>query len=71
MRRMLATMMRCLSLDEDDLALAAAGCRALAFRYREDAQRQKNPVLVAATLERAAHAERLAEHFERERSGLD
>jgi hypothetical protein len=59
MRRMLATimaMLRRVSVDDDDLALAAAGCRALAFRYREDAKRQKNPMLVEASLARAEHA---------------
>ena len=63
MRRMLATiaaMLRRVSVSDDDLALAAAGCRALAFRYREDAKKQKNPVLVEDTLARAEHAELLA-----------
>ena len=41
----IAAMMRRTSLSDDELALAAAGCRALAFRYREDAKRQKNPIL--------------------------
>ena len=41
MRRMLATiaaMMRRVSVSDDDFALAATGCRALADRYREDAR---------------------------------
>jgi hypothetical protein len=67
---MLATigaMLRRVSLSDDDLALAASGCRALAFRYREDAKRQKNPLIVHDSLKRAENAERLAEHFDRER----
>jgi hypothetical protein len=61
-------MMRRINIDDDDLALAAAGCRALAFRYREDAKRHRNPLLVEDSLARAEHAERLAQHFDRERS---
>ena len=71
MRRMLATiaaMLRRVSISDEDLALAATGCRSLAYRYREDAKRQKNPMLVEASLARAEHAERLAEHFDRERA---
>ena len=41
----IAAMMRRVSVSDDDLAMAAAGCRALAFRYREDAKKQK-PVVV-------------------------
>ena len=70
---MLATimaMLRRVSVDDDDLALAAAGA-ALAFRYREDAKRQKNPILVEASLRRAEDAERLAEHFDRERLAVN
>jgi hypothetical protein len=42
---MLATigaMLRHVSISDEDLALAA-GCRARAFRYREDAKKQKKP----------------------------
>ena len=63
----IAAMLRRVSVSDDDLAMAAAGCRALAYRYREDAKRQKNPMLVEASLARAEHAEKLAEHFDRER----
>ena len=63
----LVAMLRRISVEDDDLALAAAGCRALAFRYREDAKRQKNPMLVEDSLKRPEHAEKLAEHFDRER----
>ena len=51
--------------------MAAAACRPLAFRYREDAKKQKNPVLVENSLARAEHAERLAEHFDRETTMRD
>ena len=64
----IAAMMRRVSVSDDDLALAAAGCRALAFRYREDAKQQKNPLLVEDSLARAEHADQLAEHFDRERA---
>lgn len=64
-------MLRRVEISDDDLALAAAGCRALAYRYREDAKRQKNPLIVEASLRRAEESERLAEHFDRERAALD
>jgi hypothetical protein len=48
-----------------------AGCRALACRYRLDAEKQKNRILVADSLKRAEHAEHLAQHFDRERFALE
>jgi hypothetical protein len=51
-------------LSTDDLARAAAGCRALAHRNREDAKRQSN-VTIREGFEREARAlEALAERFE-------
>ncbi len=50
------------------LGLAAAGCRALAFRWRQDAQQTTDPILKSNALKAAEHATRLAEHFERERA---
>ena len=67
----IVAMLRRVSVSDDDLALAAAGCRALAYRYREDAKRQQNPMIVEDKLKRAEHAERLAEHFDRERAALN
>ncbi len=55
------------TLTPDDLALAAAGCRALAFRWRQDAQQTTDPILKSRRIEGAEHAERLAEHFDAER----
>jgi hypothetical protein len=51
-------------LTPDDLAMAAAGCRALAYRYREEAKRHKNPLLVEGALKRAEHAMHLAARFD-------
>jgi hypothetical protein len=54
-------------LPPDDLALSAAACRALAQRYRDNATKYEDGTLKDATLQRARHAERLAQFFERER----
>ena len=59
------------TLTPDDLALAAAGCRALAFRWRQDAQQTTDPILKSNALKAAEHATRLAEHFDRERAAVN
>ena len=54
-------------LSSDDLALSAAGCRMLAQHYRDTATRYADGIVKISTLQRAHHAERLAEFFELER----
>jgi hypothetical protein len=53
-----------MQLTPEDLAVAAAGCRALAYRYREEAKRHTNPQLVEDALKRAEHAMHLAARFD-------
>jgi len=54
-------------LSNDDLARAAAGCRALARINERDAQGQSNPETRAQFLREARELEALAERFERTR----
>ena len=54
-------------LSPDDLALSAAGCRMLAQHYRDTATRYADGIVKISTLQRAHHADRLAEFFELER----
>ena len=59
--------LRPMRLSTHDLTLAADACRALAERYRKDAERYDTPALREAALERAKDAERLAHFFESQR----
>ena len=61
-------MMRRVSVSDGDLVLAAAGCRSLAYRYREEAKHHTNPQLVEGALKRAEHAMHLAAQFDFESS---
>ena len=56
-----------MGLGPEDLTVTADACRALAQRYRDDAERYEHAVLRDAALARARHAERLADFFERQR----
>jgi hypothetical protein len=58
-------------LSPDELTLAAVACRALAERYREQANRRKAPNLRAESIARSLQADRLAERFDAERSALN
>jgi hypothetical protein len=51
----------------DDLARAAAGCRALAYRYKLDAANQSNPLTREGFEREARELAALAERFERTR----
>jgi hypothetical protein len=55
-----------MQLTPEELATAAAGCRALAYRYREEAKRHKDPQLVENALKRAEKAMHLATQFDHE-----
>lgn len=62
-----ATVVR-MPLSLDDLARAATGCRALAYVYKCDAEKQSNPI-TRSGLEREIKAlEALAERFDRARA---
>jgi hypothetical protein len=64
----IATTLGAMPLSLDDLARAAAGCRALAEIYRQDAAKQSNP-LTREGLEREVMAlTALAERFDRARA---
>jgi hypothetical protein len=54
-------------LSLDDLARAAAGCRALADRYKLDAENQSNPLTRGEFEREARELSALAERFERAR----
>lgn len=60
-----ALMMRRVHLTDDDLQIAEQACRALAERYRQDAQRQRNPVVEKAMIANAQDVETLAERISR------
>lgn len=51
-------------LSRHDAQLAAAGCRALAFTLRTDAERQSNARIQEQTLNSATRLERLAQLFD-------
>jgi hypothetical protein len=59
--------LRHMQLSAQDLTMAAEACRALAERYRKDAERYDSPTLREAALEQARDAERLARFFEFQR----
>jgi hypothetical protein len=58
-------------LSLDDLARAAAGCRALAYRYTLDAEKQSNPLTRGDFEREARELMQLAERFERARKQRD
>lgn len=64
-------VMRRVHLSDDDLELAEQACRALAERYRRDAEQQRNPVVRGPMLERAGPFDRLAERVKRLRLSGD
>lgn len=56
------------ALSPDDLARAAAGCRALAVTYRIDAAKQTNPETRAGFEREAIALNQLAERFDKARA---
>jgi hypothetical protein len=60
-----------MTLTPDELSLAAEACRALAERYREEANRRKDPALRREAIARSLHAEQLADRLDAERTALN
>jgi hypothetical protein len=56
-------MMRRVHLGDRDLKLAEEACRALANRYRRDAEKHRNPAICGPMIESAAEFDRLAERL--------
>lgn len=57
------------ALSAKDSGLAKEACRALAARYRLDAERQRSPIVRAFAIESAEKFERMAAELERRCQG--
>lgn len=63
----IARMHWLVTLSDEDLKLAEQACRSLAARYRQHAERQRNPIVRDAALESAQRFEQMAERMRRAR----